>query len=505
MKLSLQIISCRLSGRVNELHMVRQGRELLSARLLTPRITQFDRTAVYIGKTSDIVSCLGAELPEDIICVGRGDVRLLAEAGKSNLMVVDGSVLDVHNEVQDVFDYLNQIDAELMSAMLQEKDLQSILDICTKFFDNPVYIIDAAQKLISCSSNLVVDTEWKNNLEATGYVGIDVVNSLKKLDQLGQDLQLVQLESIPPFLSAIIYDKTEKVGIVGVRQLYSKISENQLSLLKYVAEVLTTAVSKENYARYVRAGFMSRFMLDMLSSTEFETSFIVHSLAQISWKIDDDYYIIKIQPDPKDIAGGTVKYSGELIKDMFPGSILLSVGETLALVVNLRRCPDALPESFDRLDAFLAKRNFTCGVSMLFKDFSRLNEQYKLAAAAIEIGVMVDRAKNLFRYENYIMPHIISLCDESFNVRTLCHREAVRLHEHDRQTNNNYFYCLYVYLRNEKSLLVSSKQLNIHRSTLIYRLGKIAELISVDLNDQGVRMHLILSYEILHFLDCLKG
>jgi DNA-binding PucR family transcriptional regulator len=183
----------------------------------------------------------------------------------------------------------------------------------------------------------------------------------------------------------------------------------------------------------------------------------------------------------------------------------LSVGDVLALVVNLRHCRDELSEAFAKLESFLVRRNFTCGVSMLFKDFTHLHEQYKLAAAAIEIGTLVDRSKCLFRYESYIMGHIVSLCNETFNVRMLCHTESVKLHEYDKKTGNSYFYCLYVYLLNEKSLLLSSKQLNIHRSTLIYRLGKIAEIIHVDLDDQKVRMHLILSYEILHFLDCLRS
>ncbi|SHI16931.1 transcriptional regulator, CdaR family [Sporobacter termitidis DSM 10068] len=503
MKINLQIIYCRMPQNA-ALHIASDSRELLSARLLTPKISRFDRSAVYIGKTSDILALRHGALPENMICVGKGDVRPLVEANMYNVMVLEGvSVIEAHNRVQDIFDYYNQIDSELVNAVLQEKELQPILDICTRFFDNPVYIIDAAQKLISCSSNLI-DAEW-NNLAATGYVGVEVVNSLKKLDQLGRDAQLVNLESIPPFLSVIIYDKSEKVGSVGVRQLYSKVSENQLSLLKYVAEVLTAAVGKENYARYVKAGYMSRFMIDMLKDTDFEVSFIMHSLSQISWKIDDDYYIFKIMPDPQDITGGTVKYSGELMKNMFPGSVLLSVGDVLALVVNTRLCRDALPEAFVQLEDFLVKRNFICGVSMMFKDFSRLYEQYKLAGAAIELGGMIDRQKNLFRYEDYIMPHMISLCDETFNVGVLCHASALRLHEYDRQTGNNYFYCLYVYLLNEKSLLLSSKQLNIHRSTLIYRLNKISEIISADLSDQHVRMHLILSYEILHFLDCLKG
>jgi DNA-binding PucR family transcriptional regulator len=245
-------------------------------------------------------------------------------------------------------------------------------------------------------------------------------------------------------------------------------------------------------------------MLDMLNGADFEISIIMHNLARIAWKIEDDYYIFKILPDPQDVAAGTVKYSGELIKNMFKGSVLLSVDDFLVLVVNARQCRQALPEAFLKLEDFLAKRNFVCGVSMMFTDFMHLAEQYRLSAVAIEIGTMMDADKKLFHYADYITGHIINTCNEAFNVKILCHAEAVKLHEYDKQSGNNYFYCLYVYLLNERSLLLSSKQLNIHRSTLIYRMGKISEIISVDLNDRRVRSHLILSYEILRYLDCLR-
>ncbi len=62
-------------------------------------------------------------------------------------------------------------------------------------------------------------------------------------------------------------------------------------------------------------------------------------------------------------------------------------------------------------------------------------------------------------------------------------------------------YSLYIYLKNEKSLVLASKILNIHRSTLIYRLNKINEIIKVDLDDADIRFHMILSFEILRYLE----
>ncbi len=507
MKFNLRIIACRLDKKIAEMHVCSEDRTLLSARLLTPGSLPFDLNAVYIIRTEDIPSFEDTGLPLNLICVGRGRPRSVIDTGKHNLLVINGSdPIEVHNEVQSILDFYNEIDAELTNAILNENDLQSILDVCTRFFDNPVYIIDSAQKLIASSSNMN-DPEW-NAVKAAGYLTVDVIDHFKRLNLLGDmkaGPQLINAEPIPPFLTVSIIENDEKVGIVGVRQMYSIISENQLSLLQHVSDVLAAAVGKVHYARYVKASQTSRFMLDMLGGAAYEVNFIIHNLSQLGWKIDDEYYIFKILPDPKDIEGGTVKYSGELIKNMFAGSVLLEPGNELALVVNMRHCRDTFDDALESLADFLEKRNFICGVSTLFRNFSWFREQYSLAHAAINIGRLIDRDDRLFRYTKYVMPHMISLCDKVFNVNMLCHREAIKLHEYDKVNKNNYFYCLYLYLLNERSLLTTSRKLNIHRSTLIYRLNKITDIIKVDLDDQETRMHMVYSYDILHFLDCLRS
>ncbi len=504
MRFNLQIIAYKLGKKITELYMSYSDRTLLSARLLSPAAAPFDKSAVYIGQAEEVLAWPDTGLPENLIVAGSADRDTLTGKGACNMMfVAEDSPVAIHDEVQRIFDTYNDIDADLINAILCENELQSILDICTRFFSNPVYIIDSAHRMIAYSSDFS-DPEWTDP-NATGYLSLDVINLLKQLDILGHQAELIKTGTIPPFLSVSISDADGKIGVIGVRQTQSELSENQLSLLEHVAERLTNAVSRVHYARYVKSSQASRFMLDMLGGASCEVSFIIHNLSQLSWKIDDEYYILKILPDPKDIEGNTVKYSGELIKNMFAGSVLLEMDSELALVVNTRFCEDTLDESFLKLEDFLSSRNFTGGVSTLFSDFSWLYDQYDLAYAAIRIGSLIDRERKLFRYDKYVMPHMISLCDQVFNVSMLCHREAIKLQEYDKVNGNNYFYCLYTYLLNERSLLATSKLLNIHRSTLIYRLNKISEIIHINLDDQDTRMHMIYSYNILHFLNCLRS
>ncbi len=75
---------------------------------------------------------------------------------------------------------------------------------------------------------------------------------LDLLGSRGNGPKLINAEPIPPFLASGIYDGDEKVGAVGVRQINTKITENQLSLLEHIAEMLTAAVSRVHYARYIK-------------------------------------------------------------------------------------------------------------------------------------------------------------------------------------------------------------------------------------------------------------
>ncbi len=135
MKLSLPIISCKLMCKILLLNLYdKNSRELLSVRMLTLKKTQLDPHAIYIGKTHDILTRLDQNLllPKNLICVGTGDFEPLIEQKKYNILVVDsGSLFEVHDEIQDIFDFYNQIDAELKVEIVHENGLQAILDFCS--------------------------------------------------------------------------------------------------------------------------------------------------------------------------------------------------------------------------------------------------------------------------------------------------------------------------------------------------------------------------------------
>ena len=241
-------------------------------------------------------------------------------------------------------------------------------------------------------------------------------------------------ENIPTTITAGIFIRNERIGSVGVKELYSEVTENQFALLEHVAGRLSIVMSKDNYSSYVQTSYVNRFIIDIINGISFDEHLIQYYLSKHGWKIDDDYYLIKIIPNQKDIESGTLRYSVELIKNIFPESVPLVIHDLLAVVINASKCKDTLGESFHLLEDLLNKRDFLGGVSLCFNDFMELGEQYKLVSSIIEVGKLLDEKKRLFYHEKYAISHIISLCNQLINLRLLCHREAIRLYEHDKKS-----------------------------------------------------------------------
>ena len=64
------------------------------------------------------------------------------------------------------------------------------------------------------------------------------------------------------------------------------------------------------------------------------------------------------------------------------------------------------------------------------------------------------------------------------------------LEESDRLQHTEYRKTLEAFFKNNQNISDTAAQLHIHRNTAIYRLGKIEELLEVNLDDYRVRLQL---------------
>lgn len=70
-----------------------------------------------------------------------------------------------------------------------------------------------------------------------------------------------------------------------------------------------------------------------------------------------------------------------------------------------------------------------------------------------------------------------------------------------RKNNVDLFGTLKAFLLHNGNVREASNALFIHRSTLEYRIDRIAELLNVDLNDADVRFELLMAYKLYNLFD----
>ena len=87
----------------------------------------------------------------------------------------------------------------------------------------------------------------------------------------------------------------------------------------------------------------------------------------------------------------------------------------------------------------------------------------------------------------------------------ICDEKLWKLKEHDEKTGSDYMQTLRLYLDNHCSVVQTARELSIHRSTLLYRLEKIREIINFSLDDPEQLLYLRLSFYFIEMEEAKKN
>jgi hypothetical protein len=131
------------------------------------------------------------------------------------------------------------------------------------------------------------------------------------------------------------------------------------------------------------------------------------------------------------------------------------------------------------------------GISYPFSDWRAMRSAFKQANIALDHS-----RERLSRLNSQsAMSFLVSELSQTLQGSNILHPALKVLNEYDHAHSTQYFNTLYTYLKHERNLVATAAALYIHRNSLVYRIGRIQELIDVDLDDYAVRNYLLLSYQ----------
>lgn len=256
---------------------------------------------------------------------------------------------------------------------------------------------------------------------------------------------------------------------------------------KYCCNAVAVAANNVRHyydEKYDKTNFMQNIIFDNL------ISFDLHQKARelhVDCDVPRTVFYIKV-------AGAGESGIYEVIRNMFPNKehdfVINIDANNIVLIKELAEVltSDELERMANRiLDTVSSEilHPIIIGISTVAANIDELNNSYKEAQIAIEVGKVFEEEKRILNYDNlgigrliYQLP--IKLC-ELFLKEVFKKGDITSLDDETILTINKFF-------ENDLNVSETSRQLFVHRNTLVYRLEKIYKLTGLDLRkfDQAI-------------------
>ena len=429
-----------------------------------------------------------------------GDYAWVQQSGDTPLH--PESMCHIFNHLLEIQEIYEKLSTRMTAAFHCEEPIQLLVNLFSEATGNPAYLADWSFRAIAMNQDpdlSYISVNWKN-LRERGYLPYHIVSSIlqneewQSIRKLLRPAVVTSREFSTPFLIYHLRHKNKIQWQLNSTELLTRITPGHEDQAELFGRLMLGILSSN--PRYLAAGgeFHEHFFRDVISGSLKDPQVIAEQLAPLSWSPDGLYCIGELSGTKDHFSKMASLYN----RQAFGGMSLIYNGRFLT-IFPLKKSSD-FQDIQKNLSGFLAKHDGYGALSDVFYGFQNLKHYTGQTAQALQLGIRRCCEVRLFLYKDYTLHHMFSLCEQTMDLTTLCHRALLTLRDAGLPIHRDYLQTLYSFLRHDRSLVQTADALNIHRNTLVYRLKKIQELTSLDLSDADTRFHLLLSFEILKYL-----
>ena len=508
MVLYQNVIEEQLSGRFN---IIRENCHN-SGRFLTQVIIysgtpMLESGVVYVAK--------GDDLPEEprisetcaLVSVGMPPEAYLSN--QINFIILDGtaSQAQVLSELQHTFTRLYGWRELLYRALYMEKGVQGIVNEALRMFENPVYVHDKNYRIIAYAENRrLPGMELRYGFLEYGRISAQFIKNLNMAPGFNKTFDETEpayweKTGFPEDWFNCLYSNIRVggryCGRIFVDERVRPINKADYVIMAELTEVIQMALRRRNLFENSHLSYFCTAMVKLLGGEDIAGLKLDEELMDLGWNKDDPFFCFKLRLADDDSLLNAAMSICDIVESTIPDSQAFPYDDDVFVVANGRRRDYQRGIYLTRVKTMLEDFNLQVGVSLTFNDLGKLRKYYVQTINALELGVKRSPDTRIHYFEDYAMDYMLKHSINEFSVEMLCPRSLLKLIDYDRENNTTYAETLRMYLECDSSPAKTMERLFIHRSTLLYRLNRIQELIDTDLTDFRVKLHFLLAFQLL--------
>lgn len=450
---------------------------------------EFEENRLYIAQAGQLPGNPIFREGAVVICVGSAVPAIYTSGNYSCLVVESGNLISVNNAVLDIFDRFDAWDRALRQTLETTADIQKMLEVSFPIFENPMVVIDsefhflAYSAIINRRDDLALFRPDENNMFQKQYISLSLRNTNYNTSRREPFLMICDGNT---HFSVNLYQGETYIGNLKIAFVLRPFRAGDNILCQYFAKLVEQAMTRlhnlaDGQGRRLERVF--RMLLQGNPLSNLERQFVTTHLSQRAFQC------MKLVRGKRARRKVPLTYFTDQLEKTFPGSAAFEYDGAIVAML----CQSEFV-SRQRLLDFLRKLDLNAGLSNVFpfSQASQLRYFYRQACIALEIGASGEQNERLFCFREQTLTYLLFHALGEFPLALFDTTGFQKLVEHNRTAQVDYIETLDVYLKNERNLAKTAKELYIHRSTLMDRLARIASLLDVDLDDADQRLELMI-------------
>ncbi len=472
-----------------------------------------DSQVLYLGSAGQLSFVEPALFSQIcIVCIGTEEaIQTYVKNDCANLLLIPEhhSMACVANRLYSSFDEIQRWCAELDMAILSKQDYQTIFSIGSRFFgENAMIMVNSSYNVIGSNLPAAPNHERIDHILKNGYYTKEMTDDLARMGYQANGTKYTSPSILypPNYMNCPLMvlsnhaDNGIFLGFITIYFIKDEPTQTQFELFCYFARKVSRYYLENNEESVSTLTPLEVFMSDLITHTREDETFLQDRARSLRLPLDASYRLSVIQWDnfilPQ--ADYIMNRLRTCLKFPFFRVILYHNSVLLLLQGNISslKVMEEINESLGEFGELLKICQGYAGFSTSGFPLLKMNIAYQQALTAARYGMMLNPESRIYFYSHYFVYEMLDDYKKRYDLEDMYVQKLKYLMNPAEERYDN-LALLRNYLLTERSISATAKLMHMHRNSVIYRLGKIQEILALDLNDPDVRLRLLISFKIL--------
>ena len=398
----------------------------------------------------------------------------------------------------------------LLEALYNGCNLQELINIGQDLIENPIIVSNMTGKVLALSKNCDFDDhkiKWTN---APVQLPVDYDQKVKTdsitmlLENARYPIQYTKPGDKHSWIFSNIMIRDVCAASIRAYSVRRPFNQRDIEIIDILTKTLSLELQKGSFYRSNRYTLNSFFLSDLLDGTLNDPDIINTRLKNMNWRPKDVFYILTVPINEYRVTDVLVQITTDQLSQILPYSISMFYLDAIVFLVTRSRQQLLTAQDFEKLSLFLKTSDLTAGLSQQFKNLTEAKRAFNNSLNAVHLAKKLNDDRCLVTYDDYLLFHMIDICDKQINVDNFCFQGVYNIINYDTEHGTPFYQTLQCFLSNALNSTATAQELHIHRNTLLYRLDKIRQLADLDFNDGNMILFLLLTIKIVAYRQSLN-